>query len=141
MKLTLKGEGLRGLKNHRVEGEALVTKMPISFLGFIDPKTGKVIQKGHELEGKSVKGKILVFSTGIGSTVGSYVLINLANKGLAPKAIIQKDSDIVTLVGAVIGEIPLVHRLDQDPLTVIKNGDKLTVDSEKGIVEVEKREE
>lgn len=141
MKLILRGEGLRGLKKTRVEGEALVTQMPISFLGFIDPKTGNIIQKGHELEGKSIGGKILVFSTGIGSTVGSYVLINLAHKGLAPKAIIQRESDTVTLVGAVIGEIPLVHRLDQDPMTVIKNGDKVIVDSEKGIVEIEKIEE
>jgi predicted aconitase with swiveling domain len=114
--------------------------MPISFLGFIDPNTGKVIQKGHELEGKNIKGKILVFSTGIGSTVGSYVLINLANRGLAPKAIIQRESDTVTLVGAVIGEIPLVHRLEKDPLTVIEDGDRVIVDSEKGIVEIEKRE-
>lgn len=140
MKITIKGEGLRGLKQPRVEGEALVTQMPISFLGFIDPTTGMVIQKGHELEGKNIKGKILVFSTGIGSTVGSYVLINLANKGLAPKAIIQRESDTVTLVGAVIGEIPLVHRLEQDPLSIIKNGDKIVVDSEKGIVEIEKIE-
>ncbi len=140
MKIVLRGEGLRGLKNPRVEGEALVTQMPISFLGFIDPNTGKVIQKGHELEGKSIKGKILVFSTGIGSTVGSYVLINLANRGLAPKAIIQRASDTVTLVGAVIGEIPLVHRLEKDPLTVIEDGDRVIVDSEKGIVEIEKRE-
>ncbi len=141
MKIILRGEGLRGLKQPRVEGEALVTQMPISFLGFIDPNTGMVIQKGHELEGKSIRGKILIFSTGIGSTVGSYVLINLAHNGLAPKAIIQRESDTVTLVGAVIGEIPLVHRLDQDPLTAIKNGDKVIVDSEKGIVEVEKIEE
>ena len=138
MKITLRGEGLRGLKQPRAEGEALVTQMPISFLGFVDPNTGKVIQKGHELEGKNICGKILVFSTGVGSTVGSYVLINLTRRGLAPKAIIQRESDTVTLIGAVVGEIPLVHRLDQDPLNVIENGDKVTVDSEKGIVEIEK---
>ncbi|MEX2705733.1 MAG: DUF126 domain-containing protein [Candidatus Freyrarchaeum guaymaensis] len=138
MKITLRGEGLRGLKQPRVEGEALVTQMPISFLGFVDLNTGKVIQKRHELEGKNISGKILVFSTGVGSTVGSYVLINLARRGLAPKAIIQRESDTVTLIGAVVGEIPLVHRLDRDPLNVIENGDKVTVDSEKGIVEIEK---
>jgi len=35
MKITLRGEGLRGLKQPRAEGEALVTQMPISFLGFV----------------------------------------------------------------------------------------------------------
>jgi hypothetical protein len=45
----------------KAEGKALVTKDGISFYGGIDPATGIVVEKGHELEGKSVAGKILVF--------------------------------------------------------------------------------
>ena len=44
-----------------VEGEALVTSQPLSFYGGVDPNTGMVIEKGHELQGQSVEGKILVF--------------------------------------------------------------------------------
>ena len=55
-------------------GKALVTSEPIGFYGGIDIKTGVVIEKNHPLEGKSVKGKILVFPCGKGSTVGSYVI-------------------------------------------------------------------
>ncbi|MGD6852023.1 MAG: aconitase X swivel domain-containing protein, partial [Candidatus Bathyarchaeia archaeon] len=30
--------------------------MPISFYGGVDPNTGVVIEKGHELQGQSIKG-------------------------------------------------------------------------------------
>jgi len=51
------------LKGHKVieghvEGEALVTKEPISFMGSINPKTGIVIERGHDIEGQCLKGKI-----------------------------------------------------------------------------------
>jgi hypothetical protein len=45
----------------KARGEAIVSRSPIGFYGGINPKTGIVIEKGHELEGKSVRGKILVF--------------------------------------------------------------------------------
>ena len=57
------------------KGPALVTMQPISFLGSVDPKTGIVVEKGHELEGKGVAGRILVFPRGKGSTVGSYMML------------------------------------------------------------------
>ena len=46
------------------QGEAIVSTEPIGFYGGIDIKTGVVIEKGHPLEGKSVKDKILVFPCG-----------------------------------------------------------------------------
>jgi len=64
----LKGRIIYGEK---AEGEALTTTQPISFYGGVDPNTGVIIEKGHELQGISVKDKILVFPQGKGSTVGS----------------------------------------------------------------------
>ncbi len=61
----------------QVTGQALVTRMGISFFGGIDPDTGRVVEKGHELEGQSIAGKVLVFPSGKGSTVGSYTLYRL----------------------------------------------------------------
>ena len=70
-----------------VEREVLKSEEPISFYGGVDPDTGVVAEKGHPLEGKSVKDKILVFPTGKGSTVGSYTLYRLKKNGVAPKAV------------------------------------------------------
>ncbi|MEM3953084.1 MAG: DUF126 domain-containing protein, partial [Nitrososphaerota archaeon] len=64
----------RVIKKGKVRGEALRSTQPISFLGGVDPETGIVIEKGHELEGRSIAGKILVFPRGKGSTVSSYIL-------------------------------------------------------------------
>jgi len=50
----------------------------------VDPNTGKVVEKGHDLEGKSIAGKIFVFPKGGGSTVGSYTLLRLKKNGKAP---------------------------------------------------------
>ena len=68
------------------EAEALVTRMGISFFGGVDPETGVIVERGHELEGQSIRGRVLVFPTGKGSTVGSYTLYRLKKAGCAPAA-------------------------------------------------------
>ena len=64
----------RKIFSGKVEGEALVSQMGISFYGGVDPDTGVILEKGHDLEGQSIAGKVLVFPSGKGSTVGSYTL-------------------------------------------------------------------
>ena len=116
----------------KAEGEALVTTQGISFFGGVDPANGIVTEKGHELEGKSISGKILVFPQGKGSTVGSYALYRMKKQGTAPLAIINSECETIVAVGAIISEIPCVDKVD---ITQIKTGQKVRVDGEKGIVE------
>ncbi len=129
----MKLEGRKICKGE-TEGEVLATKDGISFYGGVEPETGKVVEKGHELEGQSVAGKILVFPEGKGSTVGSYVLYNLKKNGVAPKAIVNKECETIVAVGCIISEIPCVDHIDIEKL---KTGDKVSVDAEQGIVETE----
>ena len=107
------------------EGEALVTSMPISFYGGVDPNTGNVIEKGHELQGQSIKGKILVFPQGKGSTVGSYTLYRMKKNGTAPAGMINRECETIVAVGAIISEIPCVDRIDTSK---IKTGDCVTIE-------------
>ena len=88
------------------EGEALVTRQAISFFGGVDPDTGFIVERGHELEGQCIAGKVLVFPTGKGSTVGSYTLYRLKHNGLAPAAILNAECETITAVGCIIAEIP-----------------------------------
>jgi predicted aconitase with swiveling domain len=129
--MKLKG---RKIYQGQVEGEALVTSMSISFFGGVDPDTGMVVEKGHELEGQSVSGKILVFPTGKGSTVGSYTLYRLKMGGQAPLAIINAECETITAVGCIISEIPCVDKI---PIEQLKTGNRIVVDGEQGIVEVQ----
>jgi predicted aconitase with swiveling domain len=103
-------------------GEALVSREPIGFLGGVDPDTGVVIEPEHPLEGHSVAGRVLVFPTGKGSTVGSYTLYRLARNGLAPAAIVNAEADPVIAVGAVIAGIPMVDQVD---VSQIETGDRI----------------
>jgi len=123
----------------RAAGRAIVTSQPISFLGGVNPVTGRLIEKNHELEGMSLRGKVFVFPYGKGSTVGSYTIYSMAKNGVAPAAIINMETEPVIAAGCVLAAIPLVDRLERDPTKTIGNGDYVTVDSERGIVTVRKR--
>jgi len=70
------------------------------------------VERESELRGKSVKGKVLVFPNGKGSTVGSYVLYRMAKNGVAPSAIINAKCETIVAVGAIISEIPCVDMID-----------------------------
>lgn len=113
------------------EGKALVSLEPIGFLGGVDPDTGVVIEKGHPLEGQNVAGRVLVFPTGKGSTVGSYTLYRLACHDMAPAAIVNAEADPVVAVGAVIAEIPMVDQVD---VSCIHTGDWVEVHNARVIV-------
>jgi hypothetical protein len=115
------------------QGEALVTQMGISFFGGVDPETGVVVERGHELEGECIAGKVLVFPSGKGSTVGSYTLYRLKHAGLAPAAIVNAACETITAVGCIIAEIPCI---DQVEVGKLKMGDWLRVDGAAGVVEV-----
>ena len=126
---------LQGRKIYQgtVEGEALVTSMGISFFGGVDPDTGIVVEKGHPLEGQSIEGKVLVYPTGKGSTVGSYTLYRLKMNGVAPAAIVNAQCETITAVGCIIAEIPCV---DHIPIERLITGEKLRVDAENATVEI-----
>ena len=113
-------------------GIALVSPEPLSFLGGVDPESGIVIENGHPLEGHSISGRVLVFPTGKGSTVGSYTMYRLARNGLAPAAIVNAQSEAIVAVGAIISDIPMVDQVD---ISQIRTGDLVTVDG--GCVTVE----
>ena len=126
---------LKGRKIYEgiAQGEAIVTKDGISFYGGVDPDTGKVVEAGHELEGQSITGKILVFPTGKGSTVGSYTLYRMKKNRTAPAAIVNKQIDTIVAVGCIISEIPCVDKID---INEIKTGEKIVVNGSEGTVEV-----
>jgi len=116
-----------------VEAEAIVTKEGISFYGGVDPDTGKIVEVGHELEGQTITGKVLVFPTGKGSTVGSYTMYRMVKNKTAPAAIINKEIDTIIAVGCIISEIPCVDKID---ISSIKTGQKVIVNGSEGTVRV-----
>ena len=101
-------------------------------MGGIDPETGIVIEKGHPLEGHSVSGRVLVFPTGKGSTVGSYTIYRLTKNRVGPAAIVNAQSEAIVAVGAIISDIPMVDQVD---IAQIRTGDVVVVRD--GVVTIE----
>jgi len=115
----------------KTEGTAIVSDEPIGFYGGIDSKTGIVIDKGHPLEGKCVKDKILVFPCGKGSTVGSYVIYGLKKNGVAPRGIINEETETIVATGVILAGIPCVDKID---IKQIKDGDTILLDADNASV-------
>lgn len=127
--LTLHGRVIRA---GQASGLALVSPAPIGFLGGVDPDTGVIIEPNHPLRGECVADRVLVFPTGKGSTVGSYTILRLAKSGKAPVAMINRESEAIVAVGAIIGDIPMVDQVD---ISIIHSGDRVQVDG--GVVTIE----
>jgi len=115
----------RIIKAGQCEGQALVSPEPLSFFGGVDATTGIVVEPGHPLLGQCIAGRVLVFPTAKGSTVGSYILYRLKKAGLAPAGIVNAESESIVAVGAIIAEIPMVDQMD---ITQIRTGDFVVID-------------
>lgn len=123
------------------EGEALVCAEPVGFNFGVDVATGTVTERGHELEGRSFRGKVLVFPHGKGSTGGSYVVYQVAKAGTGPAAIINENTETIIAAGAIMGRLPVVDHLADGVYGEIRTGDWVRVDAENGRVTVTKRGE
>jgi len=135
MAIILKG---RSISKGCAEGEALVCWEPIGFNFGIDVVNGVITEYNHELFGKSIKDKILLFPHGKGSTGGSYVVYQLAKNKTGPKAIINMTTETIIAVGAIMGGIPVIDSLEKNPYDLISTGDHVKVDADQGFIAIEK---
>ena len=124
-----------------VEGEAIVTKQRLNFLHDINKETGEIILEGHELYGKSVKDKILVLPSGVGTVGLSTILYTLIKNGVGPKGLISQELETSLTFGAILANVPMVAQLDRNPVEVIETGDLVKIDGSRGIVEIIKKED
>ena len=122
----------RKIAKGKASGELLVSSEPISFLGGVDPETGKVIDINHELKGQSVKDKVLFIPGGKGSTVGSYVIFQMMKNNTAPKAIICLKAEPIIATGAIMSDIPMVD--SPSSTESLKNGVNVEVNSDESSI-------
>jgi predicted aconitase with swiveling domain len=119
-------------------GEALVTRQTISGWGGINPMQGTIIETRHELRGVCFKDKILVFPGAKGSSGWSAMFHMTRLSGTAPKAMLFIEMTSKVALGAVVMRVPSMTDFDINPLDVIETGDWVTVDADRGVVEVRK---
>ena len=124
---------LKVIVKGKVQGITLVAKNPMNFLGAVDKKTGKVRDEKHDLFGKSLAEKILVFPYGVGSSVGAYTIYSIKSNKCAPQAMICLKADLTTASGCALANIPLVVA-SKDEYDSIKDGTKIILDTENEII-------
>ena len=117
------------LVSGKVEGIVLKSNNPINFLGTVDKKTGTISDKNHELFEKSIKDSILVFPSGVGSSVGAYTIYSIKSNNSAPLAMICQKADLTVATGCALANIPLITVTD-DEFSLIQNGMKVSVDTD-----------
>jgi len=117
------------LVSGKVQGIVLKSEKPINFLGTVDKKTGIVSDKNHDLFEKSIKDTILVFPSGVGSSVGAYTIYSIKSNNTAPLAMICQKADLTVATGCALANIPLITITDEEFLS-IKNGMKISLDTD-----------
>jgi len=120
----------------RAEGKALVYKGPFSFMGDLDPNTGRVPVPRHTLEGESLENKVFVFTTGKGSSGGDCIAWLARQNKKAPSAIICLESEPVLSGAVIITGIPTVDRPEADIFEMIHTGDDVRVDATAGVIRI-----
>lgn len=113
----------------KAKGKIMKSNNPINFLGAVDKKTGIIRDNKHDMFQKSLKGSILVFPHGIGSSVGAYTIYSLKSNNSAPAAMICTKTDLSVVSGCALADIPLLI-VTQDKYDSLKDGQEITVDTD-----------
>ncbi len=134
---TIAGSGLSSQGDFSIEGTAMVTDVPITYLGYVNRDTGVVEEPGHPLDGRAIENTILIYPKGSGSTVAPYVLMGLLYENKGPLAIINRDVCPLTLPACSLLNVPYGHGFDEDPCMVINDGDRIRFKREQENVSIE----
>jgi predicted aconitase/predicted aconitase with swiveling domain len=128
----LTGHGLSSQASYRIQGRAMVTDVPITYLGYVDRITGQIDERGHPLDGRAIEGTVLIYPKGSGSTVAPYVLMGLLYAGRGPAAIVNRDLCPLTLPAASLLNLPYAHGFEEDPCLEVNDGDLVELVRENG---------
>ena len=132
--VSLQGRGLSSQESWSVSGKALVSDVPLTFLGYVNRETGVIEEPGHPLDGEALDGRIVIFPKGSGSTVAPYVLMGLEYSGIGPMAVVNRDVCTLTMPACSLLNIPYAHSFDEDPCLMVNDGDEVELNLENGNV-------
>jgi uncharacterized protein len=118
-----------------IHAQALVSQKPISFLGGVNSETGMIIDDHSDIFGACMKGKILIYPFGKGSTGDTLRLWRSCYNGVGPVAIINDRPDPIQVEGALMAEIGVLFGFPEKPTQVFKNGQMLCIKD--GVITVE----
>ena len=132
----------RGCAAGVFEGEVVVSGQPFGFWQGLDPQTGVVIDKRHDLCGVTIMAKAFAFPYGRGSTGTPGIFLEAVRNGCAPAAIVNVKSEPMIIMCALLAEaffnvaIPIVDGVEGDLQEYLRTGDRIRIDGATGVIEV-----
>lgn len=124
----------RGAIGGKATGPALISRKTIIGWGGIDIFNGTVLEKGHPLEGMSIKDSILILDGSKGSNGWSLFFHSAQVAGFGPAALVFPRLDSRTAVTAAVLNVPMVTDISDEIFNVIKINDTVTVDGDTGVI-------
>ena len=119
----------------RARGPALISADPISFLGDVDIRSGRIVGDLPSVRNASVAGTILFFPASMGSAGAWRFIHQLHVHGTHPLALVPLSlPDPSVVQGAMMTGIPVLTEPELAPETWLRNGDMVEVDGEAGII-------
>lgn len=119
-----------------VKGEALVAHDNFSARYDLDRIKGIFSRPQHKLFGQSYVGKILVLNIAKGGVATAWMLREMVDRNMAPKALILNAANPIMAQGAAFANLPLIDRFDVDITTEILTGAHVAVDPASATVKV-----
>ena len=130
----------RGLVPGKAEGEALISTKAFTFAHGVDPGTGVVTDIRSDIRGSNVKGKVLCYPCGKGSTTASAWFMETVRRGNSPAALVTEGVDLSAVIGSVMAkvvygkDIPVISGIPVAQLAGLKGRGALIVNGAKGEV-------
>ena len=133
----------RGLVHGAVQGRILVSARAFTFAHGVDPATGQVTDIRSDIRGSNVRGRVLCYPFGKGSTTASSWFIETVRRGNAPAALLTEAVDLSAVIGSVMAgvfygkKIPVLSGIPMARLSTIRPDATLSVDGKTGRVVIE----
>lgn len=112
----------------KVFGEVLVAHDNFSARYDLDRVKGVFSRPQHKLFGQSYVGKVLVLNIAKGGVATAWMLREMADRDMAPKALLLNAANPIMAQGAAFANLPLVDRFGVDITSVLKTGEQVAVD-------------
>lgn len=120
----------------KVSGVALVAKDNFSARYDLNRVKGEFSRKAHKLHGENYVDRILILDNAKGGVASAWMLAEMKSRGMAPAALVLNASNTIMAQGAALANLPFLDRFDIDITSVVKTGDRVTVDPEAGTLSI-----
>jgi predicted aconitase with swiveling domain len=124
-------------------GTAVVSRKAFTFAHGVDPSSGEVTDVHSDILGNNVKGKVLFYPFGKGSTTASSWFLETVRLGNGPAAVVTESTDLSAVIGSVLAksmyskDIPVLSSFPEDKHEALRTGDRVAVDGSTGEIVIE----